>query len=81
MCKWNIHTHTDYEIQCNLTFTLEGNTGQRQYKDILIPDDDFLNEKPSREFDITLGSTNPNVEIVESASSAVLVVVDNESML
>lgn len=66
---------------CNLTFTLQPNEVQRQYKTFSIPDDNFLNEDAQTEVDISLASTDRVVRFVQDRSSAVLVVVDNESKL
>ena len=68
-------------VWCDLTFTLEGNTGQRQYKNITIPDDDSYMNGPQFDVELTLGTTDPNVMIDPSASSAVVTVIDNDSML
>ena len=74
------HAHTAYQIWCTLTFSLEPHSTQRQYKTITIPDDDILNALEQREVELTLGSTDPNVVIDSDAASAVVVVIDNESM-
>ena len=66
---------------CNLTFVLAGNSTQLQYKTFSIPDDNFLNEDAQTEVNLTLESRDRNVMFIEGASSAVLVVVDNESKL
>ena len=46
-----------------------------------LTDDNFLYEDAQTEVNLTLESRDRNVMFVEGASSAVLVVVDNESKL
>ena len=60
---------------------IAANDVERQYKTFTIPDDTFLNEDAQTEVDLVLDSSDRNVTFVEDASSAVLVVVDNESKL
>ena len=72
---------TAFQIWCDLTFRLEAHSEQRQYKNITIPDDNNYMNGPQREVELTLGTTDPNVEIDPSASSAVVTVIDNDSTL
>ena len=72
---------TEYRMSCNLTFTLQPNSAQRQYKTFTIPDNDFLNEDVQTKVNLSLASTDRNVMFVQDRSSAIIVVVDNESKL
>ena len=74
-------TQTDFNIWCDLTFEIEKKSVQRLYKNITIPDDFSYMLGPERDVELTLGTTDPNVELDRNASSAVVTVLDNDSTL
>ena len=83
----NNHTyHTfnadpDFAVWCSLRFTIEAHSTRRFYKTIAIADDSILNALEERDVELTLGTTDRNVQFDPDASSAVVTVVDNESKL
>ena len=72
-----------FNIWCDITFTLPGNSDQavQIYKNITIPDDDTYVFGPQQEVNLTLGSTDPNVVINPLTSRALVTVLDNDSKL